>query len=270
MTGEQPVVPWRRFVAIGDSFTEGLQDEIGPDGRHRGWADRVAQRLAELQPEVQYANLAVRGRLIDGVVREQVPAAVALRPDLVTFAAGVNDALRRRFDLDAAATGLENGVRALRATGADVVVFAFGDPSRRSGVMGPVRARVEAYNTAVEAVAQRYGCRVVSYWGLAAFDADRFWDEDRLHLSAQGHERAAAAVLEALGVGDDRWRTPPPPDPPLRPWTRVAGNARWVRHHFAPWLVRRARGVSSGDGITPKRPALRPVEPWSKDPGPSA
>jgi lysophospholipase L1-like esterase len=250
---------WRRYVAIGDSFTEGLQDEIGPDGRHRGWADRVADALAARDPDVRYANLAVRGRLVRQVVDEQVPAAVALQPDLVTFAAGVNDAIRRHFDLDATATALEQGVRSLRATGADVVVFCFGDPSRRSRVMGRVRARIEGYNGATRAVAATYGCHVVSFWDLAAFDDDRFWDEDRLHLSPAGHERAAAAVLETLGLGDDSWRTPLATGDPAPALARLAGDVRWGREHLGPWVVRRMRGVSSGDGIAPKRPALAPV-----------
>ena len=96
---------FQRYVALGDSFTEGLNDEIGVDGRHLGWADRFAASVDAVYPGLLYANLAVRGKLIKEVVDEQVPAAIDLRPDLVTFAAGVNDALRRNFDLDAS---LEN------------------------------------------------------------------------------------------------------------------------------------------------------------------
>ncbi|MGA0979376.1 MAG: SGNH/GDSL hydrolase family protein, partial [Candidatus Nanopelagicales bacterium] len=117
---------WTRYVALGDSFTEGLMDEVGPDGRHVGWADRVAATMARTSPDLQYANLAVRGRLISQVAAEQVPVACDLKPDLVTFAAGVNDALRRSYDVHACATHLENSVSALRGTGADVVLFAFG------------------------------------------------------------------------------------------------------------------------------------------------
>ena len=48
------------YVAIGDSFTEGVGDEL-PDGRVRGWADQVALGLALASPEpVTYANLAIR------------------------------------------------------------------------------------------------------------------------------------------------------------------------------------------------------------------
>ncbi|MBK9740048.1 MAG: SGNH/GDSL hydrolase family protein [Actinobacteria bacterium] len=260
---------WQRYVALGDSFTEGLSDDVGPDGRHRGWADRVALSLADRSrvaggDGIEYANLAVRGRLIRQVVREQVPAAIALDPDLASLAVGVNDSLRRRFDLDAAATDLENGVRDLRAAGIDVLVFAFGDPSRRSRVMGVVRERIRAYNSAVEAIAGLYGCYVVRYWDVAAMDDDGLWSADRLHLSAAGHELAAASALEALGIGDDGWRTPVAPQPAQPLHRRAAGHAAWVSGHLAPWIVRRARGSSSGDGVGPKHPSWVRVTggPW--------
>lgn len=253
--------PWRRFVAIGDSFTEGLCDEQGADGRHVGWADRLAQALADRAGGIEYANLAIRGRLVQQVVDEQVPAAVALQPDLVTLAAGVNDCLRRGFDLDATATACERGVLALRSTGADVLLVAFGDPSRRSRVLGSIRERIRAYNTAVEAIASLHGCRVMRFWDLAVFDDDELWDEDRLHLSPAGHRLAARAALAALGLGDDGWRTPTPLGRAPRASVRARDHARWARRHAVPWVVRRARGESSGNGIDPKRPVWTWVPP---------
>ena len=261
---------WRRYAALGDSFTEGMCDEIGPDGRYRGWADQLALSLAERSPDgIEYANLAVRGRLVSQVVREQVPAAVALRPDLVSLAVGVNDTLRRSFDVNAAATELENAVRALRAAGADVLVFAFGNPARRSRVLGLIRERIRAYNTAVDAIAALYGCYVVHYWDVAAMDDDRLWAEDRLHLSPRGHELASASAREALGIDDDAWRTPLVPPERNGRLATGTGHARWVGAHAGPWLARRARGTSSGDGVTPKHPtwvrvsggAFVPAEP---------
>jgi lysophospholipase L1-like esterase len=247
--------PWGRYVAVGDSFTEGLADEVDARGRHRGWADRVATVLAERNPDFQYANLAIRGRLVGEVAREQVPAAIALEPDLVSFAAGVNDALRRDFDLNAASTAVERGVRALRASGCDVLVFAFGDPARRSSLMGLVRERLLRYNSAVRAIAEHYGCYLVDFWDVAAFDEDRFWADDRLHLSAEGHALAAACALDALGVGDDSWRTPLPRSH-VSVAQRAASHARWAGAYLSPWVVRRIQGRSSGDGIEPKYPDL--------------
>lgn len=249
---------WSRYVALGDSFTEGLMDELGPDGRHRGWADRVACALHHANPDLLYANLAVRGRLLPQVVAEQVPEALALRPDLVSLAAGVNDTLRRSYDLHATMTALENAVRDLRASGTDVLLVAFGDPSRRSLVMGSVSGRIMSANAAIRAIAAQYGCLLVDFWGCAVFDDDALWDEDRLHLSPTGHAYAAAAALEALGLGDESWRTPRPLPPARGAVPRAAGHLRWAGRHLAPWVGRRLRGRSSGDLVAPKRPTLSP------------
>jgi lysophospholipase L1-like esterase len=253
-------IAFQRYVAVGDSFTEGLNDELGADGRHRGWADRFAANLDAIHPGLLYANLAVRGKLIGEVVDEQVPEAIDLKPDLVTFAAGVNDALRRNFDLDASTEQLAQGIGALRQTGATVVVFAFGDPSRRSRVMGTVSERLREYNAATRRVAEHSGAVVVDFWGAAVFDDDEFWSTDRLHLSPAGHALAARAALSALGLDDETWRTPRASVRPPTPLVRATGNVKWAGGHFLPWIGRRLRGVSSGDGVTAKRPILEPVE----------
>lgn len=255
-TGATSPPRWHRFAALGDSFTEGMQDVQRADGRHLGWADRVALALAaaDTTAPMEYANLAVRGRLLPQVIAEQVPAAVRLQPDLVTLGAGVNDAMRRNFDLDAVATGLESGVRGLRGAGADVVLFAFGDPSRRSSVMGLIRDRIRSLNSAVHAIADVHGCRVVDFWGAAVFDDDRVWDSDRLHLSPAGHQVASHAVLEVLGLADSSWRTPAALEPRAGSVRRMASHVGWAQRHAGPWVGRRLRGASSGDDITPKNP----------------
>src|SRR5919112_6799024 len=74
-----PPVP-RTFVALGDSFTEGL-DDLAEDGGYRGWADRLAERFAAVDSSVQYANLALRGRKVGQIVGEQVPRALDMRPE---------------------------------------------------------------------------------------------------------------------------------------------------------------------------------------------
>ncbi|MDA3021376.1 MAG: SGNH/GDSL hydrolase family protein [Actinomycetota bacterium] len=252
--------PWRSYVALGDSFTEGLVDDIGPDGRYVGWADRVAQVLALRVPDFRYANLAIRGRLAQQVSVEQVPLAIAMRPDLVSFAVGVNDALRRSYDLHRTATAVENGVRALRASGADVLLYAFGDPGRRSMLLGRISGRLADYNSAMREIAAIYDCYLVNFWGVAAFDQGEYWGADRLHLSPLGHELAAQCALQALGMGDAGWRTPAPITP-AAPITRALGHLHWVQGHLTPWVTRRLRGASSGDGIVAKRPNLARLDP---------
>ncbi len=111
--------PWRRYVALGDSFTEGIGDpEPDLPGGHRGWADRVAEVLSQQVADFAYANLAVRGKLIRQIVETQIEPAIALKPDLITFSAGGNDVIRPGTDPDAIAQLFEDAVVRLSQTGA--------------------------------------------------------------------------------------------------------------------------------------------------------
>src|SRR5262245_9493262 len=152
------------FVALGDGFTEGLDDpRAGPAGC-RGWADRFAAMLAEQRPGLRYANLAVRGKLLREVAEEQVPQAIAMAPDLVSLAAGGNDLLRPRGDPDALAEHFDEAVRTLLMAGSQVVVFTGFDP--RFPVLRLIRGKVAAYNMHLRAIAERNQCLLVDMWSL--------------------------------------------------------------------------------------------------------
>ena len=249
---------WSRFVAVGDSFTEGLEDP-GTDGRHRGWADQLAEQLGAINPDFHYANLAIRGRRVPAIVSEQVPAAIALEPDLLSIAAGVNDAMRTSWDLPATAELMEDAVRDAKAHGTDVLLVSFGNPSRRSASLRTITRRLAEYREILLAIAHDQQCYMLDFWPETAFDDPRFWAEDRLHLNASGHERAAAAALEVLGLGDGSWRAPLEPTDPLSRAQALRGHARWTGKHLAPWIGRRVTGRSSGDDVDPKRPTFEPM-----------
>ncbi|RBQ19546.1 SGNH/GDSL hydrolase family protein [Spongiactinospora rosea] len=245
------------FVAIGDSFTEGLSDP-GPGGGFRGWADRVAEHLARLDPGFRYANLAVRGRLLDQVVNEQVPKAIAMRPELISFCAGGNDLLRPGCDPDAMAKTFARAVRDLRESGAEVVLFTGVDP-RDTPVMRRMRGRFAIFYLHVRSIADLYGCHLVDTWSMQGLRDWRAWHEDRLHMNADGHRLVAARVLDVLGVpGEDSWREHWPPRELTDPRVRRREDAEWLRRHLLPWIGRRLSGTSSGDGIAAKRPDLTP------------
>jgi lysophospholipase L1-like esterase len=246
---------------MGDSFTEGLEDDLGPAGRHLGWADRVAAALATRSGRVQYANLAVRGRLLDQVVTEQVPVAIALRPDLVTFHAGPNDVLRPRADVPSVVRRYDDAVAALRAAEVPTLLFTVIERAGGTGrTAARLAARFAAFNAGVRDAAARHGCFVADVGAVPALQDRRLWHEDRLHLAPEGHARVAAAVLEAVGIDDPSllgglpgwWRTPLPPGARPRRRIALAADVRWVRRYFAPWVGRRLRGVSSGDGMIAK------------------
>ncbi len=251
---------WASFAALGDSFTEGV-DDVGPDGQYRGWADAVARALDAQRPGLGYANLAVRGRLLPQIVAEQVPAAIQLRPELVSIVGGVNDMLRPTFDPAFLHRTLDRAVADLMAAGSEVVLLVGVNPTGRSRALTRLMPRVVALNELVHDVATRRGTRKVSLFDAGVFTDQRLWSPDRLHLSTLGHQRVAGAYLEALGVGDSSWREPLPPPVDGSAPTSALGQVRWVREHAGPWLARRLTGQSSGAEVSCRRPTLAPLSP---------
>jgi lysophospholipase L1-like esterase len=262
----EPGRTWTRYVAIGDSFTEGMSD---PDPRSEnayiGWADRLAAHLATLAKEAghdfAYANLAVRGRLLADVIGPQLEAALALGPDLVSMVGGGNDILRPRADLDGIAARLEEAVVRIQAAGADVLLATPTDPAG-APVLRHLRGRHAIHSANLFSIAQLHGCYVINQWGMRALRDFRLWSDDRIHMTSEGHRRVALNALSALGHETDRaeWSTPLPPAAPVGRRETLTANAVWARTHLAPWVQRRLRGESSGDTVTAKRPQLAPVE----------
>ena len=250
----------KRFVALGDSFTEGVGDDdpARPNGV-RGWTDRVAEQLAAREPDVRYANLAIRGRLLRQVLSEQLEPALAMDPDLVTLYAGGNDLMRPRVDIDALAGEYDTAVGRFAETGATVVLFTGVD-----GVADPVfrrmRGRTAIYNEHIRLIAAAHGARLVDMWAMRRLRDRRLWSPDRLHLNALGHTEVAIAVLDALGEPHDLSPAALGPLPVVDPKQQRAEDRRWAREHALPWVGRRLRGQSSGDLIGPKRPILAPVD----------
>jgi len=251
---------WNSFVAIGDSFTEGL-DDWRPDGSPRGWADRVAEQIGAGRPGFRYANLAVRGKLLDQIVEDQVSVAERLRPDLVAFCAGGNDLIRFACDTDDLARRFDSALGRITATGADVFIFTGFDLGRMHPVIRRLRGRVACFNESMRASAERHGSRVVDLWGMAPLADPRAWGPDRLHLRPDAHRRVALRVLEALGepVVED-WRAPLPDDRPA-PWRdRQLDDLRWMRQFAMPFARKLLQGGRTGDGFAPKRPDLMPLD----------
>jgi len=265
----------RSFVALGDSFTEGLEDDPGPDGRHRGWADRVAAGLALAQGQVRYANLAVRGKLLDQVVAGQLPVALELAPDLVSFHAGPNDVLRPRTDLAALLGRYEDAVRTLRDAGIRTLLFTAIERTGRGRTADWLAVRFAGFNAGIREVAGRHGALLVDLGAEPVLADRRLFHPDRLHLAPEGHARVAAAVLETLGVTDRHltggppgwWREAVPGDPRTTRRADLVADVRWVRRHLLPWIGRRVRGVSSGDLVLAKHVELVDVLGPTRGPG---
>ncbi|MFD7257753.1 SGNH/GDSL hydrolase family protein [Streptomyces sp. NPDC059874] len=250
-----------RYVALGDSQTEGLGDGDDTVG-HRGFADRLAEHLAAAEPRLRYANLAVRGRVAAQVRAEQLAPALAMRPDLASVVSGVNDLLRPSFDAAETVGHMEDMFAALTAAGAHVVTVTFPDIGKIAPLARPLRPRVFDLNDRIRAAAARHGVTVAETGREAVATDPRMWAVDRLHASSLGHERIAAALAHALRLpgSDGTWADPLPPLPPATGLRTAVAEARWLAGFLGPWLGRRLRGRSSGDGRTAKRPQLLPME----------
>jgi lysophospholipase L1-like esterase len=259
--------PWHdaprfpRYVAIGDSSTEGIDDPDGSGG-YIGWADRLAGRLAHAQGSLLYANLAVRGRHTRQVRKEQLHLAARMRPTLATVFSGTNDVVSRDFNLRALAADIEEMQGTLVGAGATVLTITLPDLTPVMPMARRLTPRVLALNDAVRTAAARTGAIVVDLAAYPVASDRRLWSDDRLHANAVGHERIAHALAHAIGVpgADESWKLPLPEQPGRTIVRRLADELRWVSGHLAPWLWRHARGISSGDRAAAKRATLETLE----------
>ena len=242
-----------------------MTDEM-VDGHYRGWADRVADGLAKKSPTFTYANLAVRGKLLPQVIEDQLEIALSFvtGPDtLISFHAGANDALRPGFDQALAKQRYQSAVRTLAASGATIMLFTVLEDTGNSGRGSKLwQERFAAFNNGVREVAAEVGAILLDANQERFFSDRRFLAFDRLHLNSLGHSRSADAILEKLGYEfDPGWRTPLPPVQPT-PWVKKrALGAKWFFTFVLPWIIRRIRGRSSGDGRVCKYPT--PIS-WPK------
>lgn len=247
-----------RYVAIGDSFTEGVGDER-TDGSVRGWADLVAQGLADATGEpVEYANLAIRGRLLGPIVAEQLEPAIALGPTIISFNGGGNDMLRPGTDIPWIIGETERALERIGAAGVEPLLLAGANPTGGIPSGGAVQRKGDDLTREAGALAERLGIRFANNWSDRELAGAQYWSRDRLHLAAVGHHRVAANVLRVLGHE-------PPPDwvidaaPVPRPG--FGEQLAYAREHVLPWIGRRLTGRSSGDGRVPKHPEFVEVLP---------
>jgi lysophospholipase L1-like esterase len=260
-SAKQRRVPrWERYVAIGDSSTEGLNDPDG-EGGFRGWADRLAGHIARYQGGIEYANLAIRGRTSAQILAEQLPVAMSMRPHLATVVAGMNDILAPAFQPAATAAIVEQMFRELTEAGATVLSLTLPDPTPNLPFTRVIQPRLIAFNRELQAAGERHGVIMVDLGSFSDGSNPRLWSDDRLHGNSDGHELVARALAHGLGVPgfDDSWRHPLPPPGPLGRIDAVRSDLVWAHTHALPWLWRMIRGRSAGDGRDPKRPKPLPL-----------
>jgi lysophospholipase L1-like esterase len=254
--------PFRRYVAIGDSSTEGLEDPDGQGG-YRGWADRLAEHIANGQDEVlEYANLAIRGYRLSEIRSTQFDDALAMKPDLMTIFGGVNDLLSTYYDFVTMRGDYEAMFGEARSEDITVLTFTVPDPTSYNRLGRRLRDRLFRMNDIIRSAAARYDVLLVDFQAYPIAQDPRLWFADRLHGNELGHARVAAALAWRLGASgfDESWAEPLE-EQPARPGPAVSlvGDLDWAVHYLAPWLGKGIRGIPPSRGILPKRPRPTPV-----------
>jgi len=251
---------YTRFLVLGDSFSEGMSDEI-INGNYRGWADRVADVLAQQRPDFKYANFAIRGKLVKQVLDDQLPLALPLiegPQTLVSFHAGANDALRPNFDRNVVRTAYVMAVTQLVQTGATVMLFTVLEKNGNGGKASAMwEERMSSFNSIVREVADKFNLLVMD----ASIDPEssnpNLLAFDRLHLNPTGHYRVAQAVLEKIGAPFDiTWKESVINSTKKPRIIRKVLTVWWFISFALPWVWRRIRGRSSGDGRSGKYTSL--------------
>jgi lysophospholipase L1-like esterase len=227
---------WTRFVALGDSLTEGVGDPVG-GGRLRGWASRLADGLARFDPHFAFTNLARRSLRTQKILADQLPRALELKPDLVGALVGMNDLMQTDFDRVIFEAELEELVSRIQDSGATVLMASFPDVSKYilapRRVREPIHERLKAASDVTRAVAVRHDSVFADVWGLPDAQGRDILSIDRMHPNARGHLLLARAF--ALLLGQKAGRTIELPEP-QRARVISLESARHLR-----WLARNAR-----------------------------
>lgn len=239
---------------MGDSFTEGVGDwdRRLPNGV-RGWADRVAKQLSKADPSWRYANLAIRSRRLDRIMDEQIDAAIALNPDIISFYAGGNDILEVRQDMDRFLDRYEAAVDRLAASGAQILLFTGFDIPVHPALV-PFKRRNWKFNDRVRELARKHPDTVtlVDYWAWDIYHDQRLWDIDKLHMNRAGHRYMAIRILELLGAQHQLEFQPLGDAQRLGPLQLVQRDIEWMRQWVLPMFGRRLRGITLGDRLKPR------------------
>lgn len=193
--------PWHHYVALGDSFTEGVGDPVDGFATH-GAVDLLAAALRRTSPDIRFTNLAQRGLVVAEIRQQQLEAALRLRPDLVSVVAGANDIMTGRFNV----TGWEEEFRtlyeALTQAGAAVISANIPEFAILRTLKEPLQRRLKTNiargNAVIEHLAAQYGVILVDARSISTRSDREDWSADGVHLNARGYFKFAQETLKML------------------------------------------------------------------------
>ncbi|MFJ4190619.1 SGNH/GDSL hydrolase family protein [Kitasatospora sp. NPDC089509] len=236
-----------RFVALGDSLTEGIGDQVGE--QWRGWAALLARSLAPEGQSVEFTNLAYAGALTADLTIRQLPAALARRPQLAAVLVGGNDTLRAGFDIRHTTLELDATLGELSSHGAVLLTACLPDPGLLlrlpKPLARPLARRMRAVNTVVHALTLRHRAVHLHIAELPWTEQRHLLSVDRLHPSAEGHHLIARRYHELLSTAGHPLG-PPPTAAPAEPPPGLAADLWWMATRGTRWVSARSTDLLPG------------------------
>lgn len=192
---------WKHFVAMGDSFTEGIGDEV--DGvALQSWVVSFAELH---ETELKYTNLAKRGLISKEIREQQLEEALALQPDLVSLIAGANDILKGRFNRDEYEKDMAFMIDALSKSGASIIIGNLPDFTVRlplpEGKKEAVKAQLVETNEIIRSLSDKYKCYFIDFWDQSLSQDSSFWSQDLVHPNSRGYKEIGKLIFDRVYAG---------------------------------------------------------------------
>ncbi len=188
--------PWRRFAVIGDSLSAGTGDP-SPGYADLGWADRVADVLRRVRPDLAYLNIAETGATTARTLATQADRMIAYGPDLVHVPCGANDLFRPEPDFTKIEQTLRRVFELAAGTGARLTAFTLG-----KAFVVPAFPdwpdRVRRLNAITCRLAADHGAVLIDMWDHPVNSRPNLLSADLIHFSTSGQAVMAAEVVKAL------------------------------------------------------------------------
>lgn len=187
---------WKHYVAIGDSFTEGIGDEV--DGVPlKSWVEHFAELH---EPALKYTNLAKRGLITKEIREKQLEEALALQPDLVSLIAGANDILKGRWSLDEYKSEMKQIVETLSKSGVAIIIGNLPDftarlplPQEKKQII--IEQLLQA-NEVILSLSSEYNLDHIDFWNHPMSSDNTIWSKDLIHPNAIGYRKIAEMMFK--------------------------------------------------------------------------
>ncbi|MGE7888484.1 SGNH/GDSL hydrolase family protein [Bacillus cereus] len=191
---------WKRFVAIGDSFTEGIGDEVEGIAL-KSWVDHFVQLC---ENDIEYANFAKRGLVTKEIRSQQLEKALTFKPDLVSLIAGANDVLKGRWNHNVYKNDMEFMIDSLSKAGSDIIIANLPDFTVRLPFAAEkkqvIKEQLLEANDVILSLSREYKLHHVDFWNHQLVNDNTLWSTDLIHPNSKGYVKVAELIFSSLPV----------------------------------------------------------------------